>query len=282
MEQVLFTGDIPGFSIDQVVRETEFTMPIKHMHREYEIYFLLEGACYYFIESETFYIQGGSLVFIGKEKIHKTSAAGRNYQNRILIGIQEEWINPFLKANGFFSLEHFFQNAKVVKLDEEGKRYIEELLADIQREVRRKKIGYESMVKMRMAELFLYVLRSRQKKDFIQAGGQVQSVKFQKVQEVAKYIQLNYPKDLSLQEVADRFFVSKCYLSRIFKDVTGFTVNEYITIQRVKEGKRLLEQSTYNITEISERIGYGSITYFEKIFKKYVGNTPLKYRKNLG
>ena len=61
--------------------------------------------------------------------------------------------------------------------------------------------------------------------------------------------------------------------------MTGFTVNEYLTVQRIKRGRRLLETTDYSITQISEMPGFESVTYFERVFKKQMGQTPFKYRK---
>ena len=55
---------------------------------------------------------------------------------------------------------------------------------------------------------------------------------------MAKYIAENCTLPLSLESVADTFFVNKCYLSRIFKEITGFTINEYINVHRIRRAIR--------------------------------------------
>jgi len=62
--------------------------------------------------------------------------------------------------------------------------------------------------------------------------------------------------------------------------VTGFSVNEYRNLARVRKAKELLANSGYSITEISEILGFESITYFERVFKKHTDVTPLRYRKD--
>ena len=97
--------------------------------------------------------------------------------------------------------------------------------------------------------------------------------------DAASYITENYSKDLSLETVAAQFYVNKCYLSRIFKEATGFTVNEYINMARVRRARELLSATSMSITEVSCLLGYDSITYFERVFHRYTQTSPMKYRK---
>lgn len=64
-------------------------MKYRHYHSTYEIYYLLEGSRYYFIDRNSFFVQPGSLVFIGKNRIHKTSPAEQHFHHRFLIEIEE-------------------------------------------------------------------------------------------------------------------------------------------------------------------------------------------------
>jgi YesN/AraC family two-component response regulator len=109
----------------------------------------------------------------------------------------------------------------------------------------------------------------------------IHSEKYRKINEIAEYITHNYQHNISLADIAQKFYISKSYLSRIYKEVTGFTVNEYINVIRTKKAQQMLESTEYSITQIAELIGYDSITYFEKVFKKYIELSPLKYRKKL-
>ena len=86
---------------------------------------------------------------------------------------------------------------------------------------------------------------------------------------------------LSLDSLAEQFYISKYYLSRSFHEVTGFGINEYINILRVKKAQSLLETTTLSVSEIASRTGFESITYLGRVFKKYQHVTPAQYRKSL-
>ncbi len=280
MKQVVFKERIPGLMTEQVINDEEFNMNVRHMHSEYEIYYLLEGKRYYFIESETILIHPGTLLFIKKETIHKTtSVAGYPHYNRMLIELKQDWMEDFFQRLRVVTIEGFFEKCRVVELDAEGQRLAEQTILAISKEAHDREIGYEQMIRARLIELMLYIIRNKQMGPPIDSSGKQLSAKCCKVNEVAEYIQENCHKKLSLIWLGEHFFVSKCYLSRIFKEVTGFTVNEYLTVQRIKRGRRLLETTDYNITQISEMSGFESVTYFERVFKKQMGQTPFKYRK---
>ena len=65
----LYNELVDGFHIDRVVRDYNYSMDIRHIHEEYEIYYLLEGERYYFINQQTYLVTPGTLVFIDKEQI---------------------------------------------------------------------------------------------------------------------------------------------------------------------------------------------------------------------
>lgn len=280
MKSIAFEEKAAGLVIDRVIRDYEYTMPIKHFHKEYEIYYLLEGERYYFIEKETYYVKKGSLVLVNHNQIHKTGFVGKTFHDRILIELKEEPFASFFLLTKTLSLSQFFSKYYgVIELEEEDQEKVESILFCIVKEIQNKAIGYEFMVQQKLAELLLLGLRNKQENGHLSTAATAKTSKHLKVHEVANYIISNSKDCSSLDGLAKRFFVSKCYLSRIFKEVTGFTVNEYINIHRIQKAQELLINSVYNITEISELLGYESITYFEKVFRKYTETTPLKYRK---
>lgn len=280
MENILFRDTVGQIEVERIERDYDFNMISKHFHNEYEIYYLLSGERYYFIEKQIHHVKKGSLVFIDRNQIHKTVAANTRYHDRILMIISENEIGPLLELCNNIEVTTFFNNnSGVINLSEAGQKYVESLLFFIIREMKMKHSNYEFLVKMKLAEILLYAIRCKTGENTTLLDVPVKTEKYKKISEIAEYINENYHKKMSLANIADDFYISKCYLSRIFKEVTGFTVNEYINITRIKRAQQLLEQSDYNITEIADIVGYGSITYFEKVFKKYLETSPLKYRK---
>lgn len=92
------------------------------------------------------------------------------------------------------------------------------------------------------------------------------------------YIKKNYYKNLSLDTVAAQVFLNPQYFSRVFKHQTGLTFIDYLSQTRINVAKELLISTNKSINSISFSVGYLDQSYFSKVFSKYEGVTPLKYR----
>ncbi len=283
MEKTIFSEIMEGIIMDRVVRDQEYSMPMKHFHDTYELYFLLEGERHYFIEKQTYYVKTGDVVLINREQVHKTSQAGSKKHDRILLQLSGRVLEPWLKSAGLYSLERIFDDYYgVTRLTEKEWDEIKELLLGISEEMIHRRERYEVMVRLKLSQILLMVCRSRKKNLLKEMPQTVQTAKHGKVHEVAEYLTLHCETGESLEELSESFFISKSYLSRIFREVTGFSVNEYRNLARVRKARELLAGSGYSITEISEILGFESVTYFERVFKKHTDMTPLKYRKDAG
>ena len=100
------------------------------------------------------------------------------------------------------------------------------------------------------------------------------------MEEAASYIIDHFNENLSLESVAKKLYINKCYLSRIFKEASGFTVNEYINMIRIRKSRELLSSTSLTVTEVAEAVGYDTITYFERVFRQYTLTSPSAYRKS--
>ena len=101
----------------------------------------------------------------------------------------------------------------------------------------------------------------------------------QLVVKAQSYIQENFQKDLTLDEVSRQLDLSPYYFSKLFKEETGSNFVEYVTGLRVARAKELLQQETLSMKEICVSVGYGDPNYFSRIFKKHTGVTPTEYRE---
>lgn len=104
-----------------------------------------------------------------------------------------------------------------------------------------------------------------------QSGGVVAKAK--------SYINANYHKEISLDEVSREVDISPYYFSKIFKDETGENFIEYVTGIRMEKAKELLVSSGLSMKEICAKIGYSDPNYFSRTFKKNVGVTPTEYKE---
>jgi len=114
---------------------------------------------------------------------------------------------------------------------------------------------------------------------FEKLNGDYGVVSYYIVKKVQEHIKENFMDDILLGSLAKKFNISMGYLSALIKKETGRTYTELITQKRINLAKELLRDPNLSVSEIVQRVGYNDYFYFNKLFKKYVGVTPSKYRK---
>lgn len=102
------------------------------------------------------------------------------------------------------------------------------------------------------------------------------------LEEAKGYIEKNLSEEVTLEMVAGILGLNPSYFSQMFKKRTGETFVQYRIRQRMEKAKRLLEQPSCRITEISYEVGYSDHPHFTKTFKKYTGVSPSEYRLTHG
>jgi two-component system response regulator YesN len=95
---------------------------------------------------------------------------------------------------------------------------------------------------------------------------------------ITAYIESNYAKDIYLENIANEIGLSAKYVSRMFKETTGTSITDYISLIRMAKAKELLTETDLKVNEIADRIGMNSRTTFLRMFKKHEGISPIDYR----
>lgn len=127
-------------------------------------------------------------------------------------------------------------------------------------------------------------------KEFMELAGQ--ALKFQSlrdlepeekgeddlIEKVKQYIVENYMDNISLSDIAEKFFVTPSHLSRSFKKAEGINLISFITEKRMQEAKKYMEKEDFKLSEIAFLVGYDDYTYFNKVFKRYTGYSPKDYQ----
>ena len=101
------------------------------------------------------------------------------------------------------------------------------------------------------------------------------------VQKVATYIEFHFTEEISLSLMAKKHNVSRTYLSSIFKKDTGYTLTDYLHHIRIKRSLLLIHTTTFSISQIASVCGYSDLNYFIRIFKKFNGQSPKQYSKQV-
>ncbi len=98
------------------------------------------------------------------------------------------------------------------------------------------------------------------------------------INQVRKNIEERYKEQISISELAKEVYLTPTYLCVLFKQVTGTTINDYLTLTRLEKAKKLLSDPYIKLYDVCYEVGYLSPSYFSRLFKKYIGITPSEYR----
>lgn len=100
------------------------------------------------------------------------------------------------------------------------------------------------------------------------------------IEQAKRYIDENYGKEITLDDVSRMVNISSYYFSKVFKDQMGENFIDYLTRLRITKAKKLLTETDKSMKEIAKEVGYSDPNYFSRIFKKNTGKTPTDFAKN--
>lgn len=280
--QILFQKKIPHIYAEEENAFPDGSMPKRHLHSSAELYFMLKGERYYFVEQDTFHIKSGMAILISPHQIHKTHTVRSGGYHRFLLQLDPPILDLFSKLSDNYDL--LTKPYDIVEFSKEDWKQVLATIELLKKEMSCETENDHTMSRLVTMQLITLLVRAQKKqhasaKETPISNRVVHASKYEMVHEIILYIQEHYAEECSLDEIAGHFYISRAYLTRIFKSITSFTVKEYLILCRIRNAKTLLQTTSLSITEIAARTGFGNITNFEKNFKSMTSMTPLQYRK---
>ncbi len=98
------------------------------------------------------------------------------------------------------------------------------------------------------------------------------------VKNIISYIQLKYSESIKIEDIADALGLNRSYLTRLFKEATGYSLQDYLLTYRMKMAAKMLISGDMTVADIAESVGYVDVFTFSKAFKRHFGTSPSAYR----
>ena len=279
MFESIYREEFHGLAVGRVNRSENFTASLGFYHNEYQIQYITQGERYFFYDGVCTKMGAGTMALIDKGMIPKTCIIGGRFHDRLLLEMEDACFTGLCRGMGmdfraFFASHHGVYHVQEGETPWEVFHKVDALMREAQEP--------EREGKLKLLVLGLLMNAEKWEMGRCEAMGETAArsslEKQRKVHLVADYIAENYTQDCSAQALADRFYLSKSYLCRIFREVTNFTISEYVNLYRIAASKTYLLQEEMGMAQIAQRLGYESLTYFERVFKKQMSISPLQFR----
>ncbi|SDX15338.1 AraC family transcriptional regulator [Paenibacillus sp. CF384] len=251
-----------------------------HWHDHMEWIYVKEGRARVQIDASFMPLNKGELAFVNTKQLHGVVTLEPDTE-LICIVFNE----ALVRGSGLDITEHHYfvpylqQQVKWPSSMQATAPYINEMNHSFERlveEFQGKQPGYELLVKAELLRIFgLYFRYAQQHTDLSLPRAQ----KPYDLSHLLQTLRERYQESISVNEAARMVNLSPTHFCKIFKQVTGKTLIEYIHMLRVQEAERMLRDTDYPVAEIAERAGFSTMTYFGRVFKKVRNSTPSAIRK---
>ena len=268
-------GILSRVCTDSYQRDGSFVMPSNHCHAYFEIYYLDQGMCRFFLGDTMLDMHGGDLLLIPPQILHYTRYLYGSCRRSIVYFRREDVDDAVLKL--LPGGEKFLAEGRLLRIPEFSRDQISALFARMLGDERIGDVYSPALLHCRLQEMLLMVSRvgsiSEELPEDIHTTDR-------QVVAAAVFMRNNYRREVTAAEIAKAAGLSPNYLSRKFRQATGTGVHEYLTFLRLKEAALELVSTNSSITEIALRCGFSDGNYFKDVFKKRYGMTPTGYRKS--
>ena len=256
-------------------------------HDFWEFNYIDKGVMAITVEGKEYLLKSGEIVFFQPNEFHSLEARGDSAPNHTVVSFVSN--SKAMK---------YFKN-KIIALNSQERKLLSILLREGlsayspinkqppitgMRERSSAPIGAVQMT-FNLLEEFLITLLRRSESG-ISIGTRLVSPMYyeslpDRVKDVAKYMEQNLRQHLSVSQIAQHFSLSESGLKKMFSTDAGCGVTDFFNNMKIEKAKEYIREDEKNFTQISDELGFTSIHYFSRLFKKKTGMTLTEYRSSV-
>ena len=239
-----------------------------HYHDFHKIIVFISGKVTYHIEGKAYHMKPRDILLVSQGEIHKPDIDPSVPYERYIFWIRDdlscqELNTCFQKAND--------RSFNLVRADSALQERLKDLLPEIEQTLQNEHFGDPVLRDALFTQFMIYInrifLRTSSSPDKKTYSSDTQ------VEQLLKYINRNLSENLSIDQLANRFFFSKYHMMRKFKNETGYTIHNYITSKRLLMARSLISQGM-PVMKAAQASGFHDYTTFVRAYKKQFGKAP--------
>ena len=246
-----------------------------HWQNSIEIIYVLKGSVYINIDTDTIKVKENNLEIVNIDEAHRLYS---DEDNEVLIF----QIDPLFFEKYYNDIKNmFFYTNSEDKNSQQGEAY-EELrtfLSIILCEAIQRREDYDEYIERNLIDLLYHLINNFNYLVYDQEELKEAGEDLERYHRISKYIYNNYNNNITLQDIAEKEFLSTNYLSHEIKYATGYSFTDLINLTRVQESIKLLLDTDMSLSDISLEVGFSHTRYFNKHFKLNFQMTPVQFRK---
>lgn len=242
-----------------------------HYHEFCKLLLLVSGQGSYSVDGKRYLLSAGDIVLIGSRSVHKPELSEGAAYERIIIYVAPEYLQrmsaPDCDLLALFSGE----KGHVLRLKEQRRKAVFALASKLEQDLKNDAFGRAVLSQADLLQLLVELGRSMA--DSPANLPRPSMTENRRVLEMMEYLNRNLAEEIDIDQLAERFFISKYYMMRLFQKETGTTIYSYLTQKRLLKARELMN-SGMRATESCYACGFHSYSSFTRAYGKYFGTTP--------
>ena len=242
-----------------------------HYHEFCKVLLLVSGEGGYYVDGRRYLLQSGDVLLIGSRSVHKPELAEGSTYERIIIYVSPDYLQqmsaPDCDLLSLFSGSH----GHVLRMKEQRRKAVFALAAKLEQDLKDEAFGRTILSQAQLLRLLVELGRSIE--DSAANLPRPSVPENRRVLEIMEYLDGNLSEEIDMDALAERFFISKYYMMRLFQRETGTTIYSYLTQKRLLKARELMN-SGMRATESCYACGFHSYSSFTRAYGKYFGTTP--------
>ncbi len=261
------SGDYKLFHL----RDTLGTKPDYHYHEFHKILLLISGSGSYVVDGKRYLLQPGDVVLVGRGCVHRPEFEQNAPYERYILYIDPEFLERYSDTECKLSACFSSKSGHILRLNQPMQQELFSATERLEQELGSTEFGHTLLSRESLLRLVVQIGRFQRQENLPSPAPII--TESDRILEILAYLDANLTEDLSIDHLAEQFYLSKYHMMRLFRRETGCTIHSYLTQRRLMLARDYIRRG-FKTTDACFRSGFRSYCAFTRAYSKHYGTTP--------